>query len=370
MCSDAPDPDPLIGQSALANAKVSADALAWYKQKDAAGKPRQDKLDAVAMELADQQINTSKVNTQQAEENWARYKAVGMPAEDAMYKDAREYDTQDRRDTAVGEAATDVDFALNGAMDAKRRNMMRAGVNPADGRALSMEQDGATSGALAKATAMNGARTRIKDMGIMLRKDAANFAKGMQGNAAQSYGVAAQAGAGATGALTAAGQMANQSTQTNGAGFGTAISGNNSAGSMLNQEYGNRVQAAGQGGLGAIAGAAGQLGAGLGAMGVTFSDENMKEEIAPIDPDAALNGIAKTKVKSWKYKGDSPAADGGQRHIGAMAQDMQKHLGDEVAPGGKIVDIISALGVNMAATKALNAKVEKMLDGKKKGGKA
>ncbi len=369
MCSDAPEPDKGIGEAAKANAAIAKEALDWYKQKDREGKPRQDKLDGVAMELADQQIKTSKVNTQQAEENWERYKAVGMPAEDAMYDDARNYDTQARRDAAIGEAVTDVDVAMDGAMDAKRRTMARAGVNPTDGRALSMETDAATAGALGKASAANGARTRIKDMGIMLRKDAANFAKGMQSNAAQSYGVAAQAGAGATGALTAAGQMANQSTGANGAGFGTAISGNNSAGSILNQEYSTNVSAAGQGGIGSLVGAAGQLGAGLGAMGVKFSDENMKEDIDEVDPKAALDGISKTKVKRWKYKGDSPAADGGQQHIGAMAQDMQKNLGNEVAPGGKMVDIISALGVNMAATKALNDKVDKAI-GNKKGGKA
>jgi hypothetical protein len=340
---------------------VGADALAWYKQKDLESKPRQEKMDAVALQLADQQLKTSRVNTSQAEENWDRYKTVGMPAEDAMYKDAREYDTQARIDEATGAAATDVDMAMDSAIDAKRRTMMRAGVNPADGRAMAMEQDAATAGALGKASAINGARTRIKDMGVMVRKDAANFAKGMQSNAAASYGVAAQAGAGASGALSAAGQMANQSTQANGAGFGTAIQGYGTSGSILNQEFSGKLKAAEQSGIGSIVGAAGQLGAGLGAMGVTFSDENMKEDISEeVDGDQALAGIEKTAVKEWKYKDDSPAADGGQQHIGAMAQDMQKNLGDEVAPGGKMVDIVSALGVNMAATKALSQKVTKL----------
>lgn len=357
MCSDAPDPDPLIGEAARMNAAVARDALDYYKAKDAAQQPRQDRMDALATKLADQQLATSEFNTQQAREQWDRYKNVGIPAEDAMYADAKNYDSQEKIDQAAGEAATDVDTSLAMANDARRRTLARAGVNPADGRSLSMEQEAATQGALAKASAMNGARTRIKDMGIMLRKDAANFAKGMPSNAATTFGVASAAGRDATGAVGGAIQSANSIAQTNGTGFTTAIHGNQSAGSILNQQYSGQLQASkGDDLLSSI----GSIGMGLGAMGVKFSDENMKEDIQPVDGDAALEGIKNTDVKGWKYKSGTPADDGGQEHIGAMAQDMQKNLGDTVAPGGKMVDLISAVGVNMAATKALAKKVDKL----------
>jgi hypothetical protein len=337
---------------------LSREALDYYRQKDIEGKPRQDKLDAIAVDLANQQIGTSKVNTAAAAEQLQRYRTTGVPAEDAMYRDAAGYDTTARQEDEAGKAATDVDFAMGAAMDTKRRTMARAGVNPADGRALSMEQDAATAGALGKAAAMNGARTKVKDMGIMLRKDAANFARGMSGSAAQTFGTAAMAGQGATGAMTSAAGAANAGTAQMGQGFGVAGGLNNSGGSLLNQEYQSQAQANASGGIGAALGGIGALGKGLGAMGVVFSDKDMKHDVENVDGKAALDGIAKTDVKAWKYKDDSPAADGGQQHVGAMAQDMQKHLGDTVAPGGKMVDIVSALGVNMAATKALNKKVD------------
>lgn len=264
MCSDAPEKDPLIGEAARANAEVAREALAWYKQKDAEGKPRQAVMDAKALELADQQLATSKFTTEQAREMYERYRTTGIPAENEMYEEAKNYDSAEKQAEAAGQAATDIDVAMQSAADAKRRQLARAGVNPADGRSLAMEADAATTGALAKASAMTSARTRIKDMGIMLRKDAANFAKGMPSTAAQTFGVAGAAGAGATGAIGSAIQSANQSTAANGAGFSTAIQGNNSAGSILNQEYANDIQAAkGDNLIGSIA----QIGVGLGSMG-------------------------------------------------------------------------------------------------------
>lgn len=243
MCSDAPKPDPAIGQAARDNIQLGREALAYYREKDAEAKPRQDKLDAIAIELANQQIDTSKVNTSAAREQLERYRTSGVAAEDAMYKDAANYDTVARQEEEAGRAATDVDSAMAAAGDARRRGQQRAGVNPADGRALSMEGDSATAGALGKAAAMNGARTRVKDMGIMLRKDSANFARGMTSSAAQTYGTAAIAGAGATGAITSAANAANQNTALMGNGYGIGIQGNNSGASILNQEHGAAVGA-------------------------------------------------------------------------------------------------------------------------------
>jgi hypothetical protein len=262
MCSDAPEPDENIGKAALANVDLSREAIAYYRDRDAAQAPRQAKLDDLTEQLANQQLETSKFTTDQAKKTFDRYNAVGVPAEDAMYRDAANYDSQASQDKAAGAAGTDVDVSMAQAADAQRRQLARAGVNPADGRSIEAGRETATQGALAKATAMNGARTKVQDMGIMLRKDAANFAKGMSGNAAQTYGVAAAAGSGATGAVTGAINTANATTATMGAGFGTAISGNNSAGSILNQEYGTTVGAANSSnsGMASLAGTAATVG--------------------------------------------------------------------------------------------------------------
>jgi hypothetical protein len=340
----------------MANADIAREALDYYKARDAEQAPRQAKMDALTEQLANQQISTSAFNDQQARDQWDRYKAYGIPAEDAMYADAANYDSKEQLDKAAGQAATDVDTSMAQAADARRRTLARQGVNPADGRALSMEQDTATQGALAKAAAMNGARDQRHQMGVMLRKDAAGFGRGATGTAAQTFGVASAAGGQASGAVGAAIGSANQSTQTMGTGFGTAINGNNSAGSIMGGIYGNQLKAASD----SSASTGQSVGALASAAAMYFSDQDMKEGRAPVDERAALKGVRALNVQQWRYKPGTPADDGGQQHIGAMAQDMQAHLGDEVAPDGKMVDTASAIGASMAAIKALDKKVDRL----------
>lgn len=360
MCSSSPAPDPNIGLAARDNIALSKEMMQYYRERDKANEPRQAQMDELATKIANQSLSAATFNDQQARALWDRYQTTGIPMENLVNQEALNYDSKEAQDRVAGQAATDVSAQMGMARDAQMRNLARAGVNPADGRSLAMEGDMATAGALATAGAMNKARSDREMQGIMLRKDAAGLARGMPGTAAQTFGVAQAAGSQAQGAVGSAIGAANSITGTMGQGFNGAVSANNSAASILNQQYGNQIAAANQGGIGDILGAAGSLGAGLGAMGVGFSDKNMKENRKPVDDERSLEGIRKTPVESWTYKDDSAAADGGQPHVGAMAQDMQKNLGEKVAPGGKMVDLISAVGVTMSAVKALDKKVDKL----------
>jgi hypothetical protein len=361
MCSDSPSPDPLIGQAAKENADLAREALQYYRERDTAQAPRQARMDDLTERIAAQGIASSQFNDKMARDQFMRYEANGIPAENAMYADAAGYDSKANLDQAAGEASNDVAAAMAKAHDSQQRNLARSGVNPADGRSIAAEQDLGANTALAEAAAMNGARNQRRQMGVMLRKDAASFARGAPGTAAQTFGTSMAAGGQASGAVGAAIGSANATTQTMGQGFNTAIAGNNSAGSMLNQEYANNINANSNSGL--LSGL-GSLGAGVGAAGgigkfFAFSDEEMKEHRAPVSGKAALKGIKRTDVEQWNYKPGTEADDGGQPHIGAMAQDMEKNLGPVVSDG-KRVDIISAIGVNMAATKALAEKVDNL----------
>lgn len=353
MCSDAPKPDKGIGEAAKANAAIAKEALEYYKAKDIANQPRQDRMDDLSEQLASQQIETSKFNTSQAKEQWGRYQANSVPVEDAMFTDAMGYDTDQRQEAEAGKAGAAVEQQITQATEAQARSLARMGVNPNSGRAGAASDAMAITGALGKAAAENTSRKSVADMGIMLRKDAANFGRGMTSTAAQTYGVAQSAGASATGAIRDAAAMSNASTAQMGAGFGIGINGNQSAGDLYNKQFQAEVQAAGNSGIGAAIGGIAQGIGAAGGMGAFFSDENIKDDIAPIDDAENLEGIKNTTVKRWKYKEGSVADDGRQEHIGAMAQDLQKNLGDTVAPGGTQVDVASAIGVNMSATKAL-----------------
>jgi len=79
-----------------------------------------------------------------------------------------------------------------------------------------------------------------------------------------------------------------------------------------------------QGGSGSnIWGAVGSIGGGLmAALPFLLSDENMKEDIEEIDePKPFTKRLKQLPIKRWRYKGDPV------KHIGPMAQDMQRVFG-------------------------------------------
>ena len=100
----------------------------------------------------------------------------------------------------------------------------------------------------------------------------------------------------------------------------------------------------------------------LGGAGAAMmaSDVRLKTDIKGMNPDAALKAINKTPVSKWKYRSDSAANDGGIEHTGPMAQDVNATMGDEAAPNGTAIDLITMNGVNMAAIQALSKKVDRL----------
>ena len=83
---------------------------------------------------------------------------------------------------------------------------------------------------------------------------------------------------------------------------------------------------------------------------IQTSDVEAKKGFKTYSGKKALEGIKRLAVSAWKYK---DKAKGTHQKIGPMAQDLQRELGDDVAPGGKKVDLVSANGANMAAIQEL-----------------
>ena len=91
------------------------------------------------------------------------------------------------------------------------------------------------------------------------------------------------------------------------------------------------------------------------------SDINAKEGFSTAPQTGFLSALKKIPISKWFYKGDKRAEG---KKIGPMAQDVQRELGDEVAPGGKKLDLVSMNGVLMSAVKELGIKVEDLFKNK------
>lgn len=98
----------------------------------------------------------------------------------------------------------------------------------------------------------------------------------------------------------------------------------------------------------------GYISAGMGAAGMAtglfmMSDPNVKTDIEPVSDAALLSAVTKIPVKKWRYKDDPD----GRLHLGGMADMMP-----EVVSDGKVVDVISYIGMLTGAVRELNRKID------------
>lgn len=354
ICGDGPNMSG-VNAAAKANAETAKEALAWYKQTYAEQAPQREAAAKIAMDVANQQLESSKQNTAISNDYWNYQKNTFRPLEEGIVADAKTYDTAARRDAAASEAVADVGMQAELARQAQTRQQQRMGVNPASGKALALQSQIGMAEAAAKAGAANTARDKIELQGYARKMDAANLGRGLASSQATSAGVALNAGNSAVGNAGVPLTQANQAAATMGQGFNTAIQGNNSAGQLYGQVA--QMQSQDSGIWGALGGVAGSFLGGSGFAKMIDSDKNKKKDIKPVSDEAALEAVKDTPVSSWQYK--DGAGDGGS-HVGPMAQHVQKTMGEQAAPGGKMVDLVSLNGVNMAATAALARKVDKL----------
>lgn len=353
---DAPD-NSGVNRAAEANAALSKESLDWYKQIYAESAPDRAKAAATNEAVSTAQLAALNSNTALSND-YANYaKTTFRPMEQAIVSSAQSYDTAGKTDQAVGMAQADVNQGFASAQGQQSRALSRMGVNPSSGKALAMSNQTAIAQAGALAGAANGARDKIELQGYARKMDAANLGRGLASNQATSAGVALNAG---NSAVNNAGQtlaQGNQAAAQMGQGWSTAMNGNNSAGQL----YGQAAELASKdnGMMGAIGGIAGAwAGSASGSAAITaLSNKNKKENIKPMSDEQALKSIEKTPVSTWDYK---PGEGDGGRHTGPMAQHVQKNMGEKAGPGGKMIDLVTLNGNNMAAIAALSRKVDKL----------
>ncbi len=361
-----------MNAAAVANAKVAADTLAWYKEKDARDQPMQKKLADKAYEVADQQLASSKANDALAAD-YANYnKTTFRPLEQGIVADAQSYDTPEKRQAAADAAIADTNMAFAKSNDATARTLAANGINPGSTRAMSVMQGQGVDQAIADAGAAYNARKGVESVGHAMQMDAASLGRNLPSAQTAAAQTAIQAGNSSVNNANAPLNASNQAASTYGQGMNTAINANQSAGNLYGQVAGiqNAANAQSGGALGALGNVVGQFAgstAGSAKIAGWLSDENMKEDITTASPEQALKEVTKTPVSNWKYS-PSKMAEAGipmgpemeGEHTGPMAQKVNATMGEETAPGGKKIDLVSMNGKSMLAIQALDKKVTKL----------
>lgn len=366
MCSSSPDTSGM-NRAAEANAEVAKEALDFYKGIYASDlKPAQERQAALADRLTNDYLDTSSQQKQFAQDQKAYYESTFKPVEQQMVRDAMDYDSDANIKKVSGEAAANVNQQFSNAIGQRARLASRYGLSSST--FANQAAGDSRAQALAAAGAKTGAATQTRDKAIALRSGASNFGRNMPNTASNYFSGANASNAAGFGTGQAAMQNIGQNAAIMGQGFGTAIQGNQSAGGLYGQEaqLQNQANASSNSWMGALGGVAGQFAgskAGSTMIAGFLSDVNAKKDIKPVSDEEALAAVKATPISRWTYKGGM--GDGG-RHIGPMAQDVNRTMGEEAAPGGTSLDPITMNGINMAATSALARKVERLEQAVKK----
>ena len=347
-----------MNAAALANSQVAKDALDWYKQAYTDQAPLRQQAADKALAVSDAQLASMKQNDAISNDYWNYQKDTFRPLEGKIIADAQSFDSPERQNQNAAKATADVQQAFDNSQGQMQRSLERRGVNPSSGAALALNNQMSMQKAAASAGASNKARTDTELQGYARKMDAANLGRNLASNQATSAGVAMTAGNSAVNNAGIPLTQAQSATNMAGQGFNTAIQGNNSAGSIYGQVAQLENQDSGiWGALGGVAGQFAGSAAGSTAIASFLSDKKAKKYIKPVSDAAALQAVKATPVSSWRYKDGQ--GDGGA-HVGPMAQNVRKTMGETAAPGGKQIDLISMNGISMAAIAALDKKVGRL----------
>jgi hypothetical protein len=363
MCTDAPDMSG-VNAAASANADIARETLDFYRQAYAQQAPvRQAAMDKAA-QVADVQTGLLTQQRDIADDRWNYEKGTFRPLEQEMVADARAFDSPERRTAAAAQAAAGVSRQFANAEAIQQRQQASMGVNPNSGRAAALALQRGVQQASVSAAAENDARDRVETQGYARKADAANMGRGLASAQATNSQIASQTGNAAVASANNPVAVAQGGVAMMGQGMGSAVQANSSAGTLFGQaaslegQYGGSSLA---GDLGMLAGGAAALGWKPFAPAAPVSDKGVKSNIKPVADEAALQAIRKTPVSSWIYdtaKGGPD--DGAAQHIGPMAQDVQKNMGEAAAPGGKRIDLISLNGIAMKGIQALDKKIDRV----------
>lgn len=374
--SKAPAPDPQIGQASKEMAAIARDQFEYSKTRDA----EMDRLYDEYLPIVKQNIQSSTEQAQKQTEltDWYqnRMQSVFAPIEDKLAGWANDgyqasAGVQQEMEQSAGRAKAAVDQQFGSQREQQARSALRYGVRPGDGAFLAADNESRLAQAGAAAAGMTNAREGVKTLDWARNIDAASLGRNLPGNQATSAQIALGAQSQAQGAMGSAMGQFNQNTGTTLGGMSSAVSSMGRSGNLALNNYNAQLQAwqanqqasaAPWSAIGSLAGAT-LASPWAGTALMSLSSKEFKTDKAPAK--SALHKLRKLPVEEWTYK-DGVADEG--RHVGPYAEDVQREFGDQAAPGGKAIDLISMNGITMKAVQELADEVD-ALKGKQAGGK-
>lgn len=339
---------------------IGRDSLNFAMQQYADGKTARDRASETSDSVAQAQLAAQKQQTAIAADYDAYNKSTFRPLEQKIVSDAQGYDTEARRAEAIAGATSDVEQGYARSNSGLTRTLQRSGVTQGSGRMQSLLADQAIAKANSLAGATTGAVRNVETVGAAKMADAANLGRNLPSAQATAAQTGINAGTSAVGSAAAGVAAQNSGVAGVNSAYNTAINATTGAGQLYGQAEQRAItqkqnenssnNAIWQG-----------LGSAFGAY--VASDKSIKKGTGRMaDKAKALTEINATKVEDgWSY---DPAKggpdDGGMPHTGPMAQTVRRTMGEDAAPGGKAIDLVSMNGKMMASIQELSSRMSKL----------
>lgn len=234
----APDYSPLANsQTALGKEQLELgrEQLAYTKERDAEAM-------ALAREVSDQAMATSKAEAERSQYYFDQYKTYGAPIDKRISEEAQAFNVEAEGARMAGQAQADIEKGFTQARGIQRRQNMAYGASPEKFAALNdrlMRDE-----ALAIAGAKTGSRLQAREMGRGLLYNASQLFKGMPANASTASGVSTNAGSSAINAVNQTNAMGIQGRSSAQGWYQGASNSINSAGNLMNMGFSNQATAA------------------------------------------------------------------------------------------------------------------------------
>jgi hypothetical protein len=317
--SKAPDPNPGMIRSAESSERVGMRALDLQEEYMDWSKQFYEDLKPTIQAAYETETSIAKANQDRANEYADYERNTYRPIEQALVKQAAEYNTEAKREELARAGAADVSQAFGVARDQQRRQLGAQGLRPDSGRFAALNQQLNLQEALSRAGVQNKARTDAENLGFARAMDVTGLGRNLATNASTAYGVALQGSGQSTNTAMTGGNFMNSAYGQGSNMLGQATNAYGTAGNIYGQEFNARMQGynaqkQAQGDMfGAIGGVAGRIGAAYMTGGTSL----------------ALGGMA----DGGRVLGLRRYADGGP-HEGA---------GPVSGPGGPVDDKIPAM---------------------------
>jgi len=235
-----PPPPPDMKPFADANSAIASENLAFAKEQ--AGINRQDRqrlLDST-QGIMDRQLALGEKESARSDDYFNYARQTFRPVEQAIAKDAMNFNTGQYAKDLAARAGTDVNVGFENARSQGMRSLSRMGVRPDSGAFAATVGKLASDQALGLANAQTGAYLTADNMKRGALTNAASVGRGYPGASAGSSQLAGGNYAGANNSMNQTQGLVNQGAMIPGQYFTNSMNANNSAAGNMNAGFQNQ----------------------------------------------------------------------------------------------------------------------------------